>query len=128
MSLTTGRGPLGPNPSGRFDPPVPPGVTYVEPFLRRVRAVTDGRVVIDSERVQLVHRPGLPPTYAFPAGDVDGVAVDAEPAAPAYVRVEWDAVGQWYEEEEEVFGHPRNPYHRVDEHPRPTEPAGRGRG
>ena len=114
MSLTTGRGPFSAHPAGRFDPPVPGGVTYVEPFLRRVRAVTDGRVVIDSERVQLVHRPGLPPTYAFPAGDVDGVAAEAEPAAAACVRVDWDAVGQWYEEEEEVFGHPRNPYHRVE--------------
>ena len=114
MSLTTGRGPLGPDPAGRFDPPVPTGVTYVEPFLRRVRAVTDGRVVIDSERVQLVHRPGEPPTYAFPADDVDGVTTEAEPAASDCVRVRWDAVGEWYEEEEQVFGHPRNPYHRVE--------------
>ena len=48
------------------------GVTYIEPFRRRVRAIKDGRTVVDSERVLLVHRPGRPPTYAFPAGDVDG--------------------------------------------------------
>ena len=28
--------------------------------------------------------------------------------------VPWDAVGDWYEEEERVLGHPRNPYHRID--------------
>ena len=25
-----------------------------------------------------------------------------------------DKVDHWYEEDEEVFGHPRDPYHRVD--------------
>ena len=30
------------------------------------------------------------------------------------MRVPWDAVEAWYEEDEQVFFHPRNPYHRVD--------------
>ena len=34
--------------------------------------------------------------------------------APGYVTVAWDAVDAWFEEDEEIFGHPRNPYHRVD--------------
>jgi uncharacterized protein (DUF427 family) len=29
-------------------------------------------------------------------------------------RFEWDALDHWYEEDEEVFVHPRNPYVRVD--------------
>jgi len=29
-------------------------------------------------------------------------------------RFEWDALDHWYEEDEEVFVHPRNPYARVD--------------
>jgi uncharacterized protein (DUF427 family) len=29
-------------------------------------------------------------------------------------RFEWDALGGWFEEDEEVFVHPRNPYSRVD--------------
>jgi uncharacterized protein (DUF427 family) len=115
MSLTTGRAPLGPNPAGRFDRPVPAGAVYVEPFLRRVRAVIAGRTVIDSERVVLVHRPGQPPTYAFPEGHVRDLPASAEPAARGYVRVPWGAATSWYEEDEEVFGdHPRNPYHRID--------------
>jgi uncharacterized protein (DUF427 family) len=115
VSLTTGRGPLGPNPAGRFSASMPPGVVYVEPFRRRVRGVTDGRTVVDSERVLLVHRPGEPPTYAFPGADVhDGTGADPEQAAPGHVRVPWDAVEAWYEEDERVHGHPRNPYHRVD--------------
>jgi uncharacterized protein (DUF427 family) len=115
MSLTTGRAPLSADPAGRFDPPVPTGAIYVEPFLRRVRAALGERTVIDSERVLLVHRSGQPPTYAFPAVDVRGLPVSVEPAALGYVRVPWGAATAWFEEEEEVFGgHPRNPYHRVD--------------
>ncbi|SEG27305.1 Uncharacterized conserved protein, DUF427 family [Thermomonospora echinospora] len=30
------------------------------------------------------------------------------------VRFEWDAMDGWFEEDEEVFTHPRDPYHRVD--------------
>ena len=37
-----------------------------------------------------------------------------ETDAPGYVTVAWDAVDAWFEEDEQVFGHPRNPYHRVD--------------
>ena len=31
-----------------------------------------------------------------------------------YIAFAWNAMEHWYEEEEEVFLHPRNPYHRVD--------------
>lgn len=30
------------------------------------------------------------------------------------VRLDWGAMDAWFEEDEEVFTHPRNPYHRVD--------------
>lgn len=116
MSLTTGHGPLAPTPAGRFSVPLPEGVVYVEPFPRRVRGLVGDRTVLDSEAVLLVHRPGSPPTYAVPAADVvaDGLHIEPEPDAPGHVRVAWDAVDTWYEEDEEAFGHPRNPYHRVD--------------
>jgi uncharacterized protein (DUF427 family) len=31
-----------------------------------------------------------------------------------YARFEWDALDAWFEEDEQVFVHPRNPYARVD--------------
>ena len=114
MSLSTGRGPLSGRPAGRFTAAMPAAVAYIEPFRRRVRGVKGGRTLIDSERVLLVHRPGRPPTYAFPEEDVHGPAAEPEPDSPGYVTVAWDAVDAWFEEAEEVFGHPRNPYHRVD--------------
>ena len=91
---------------------------YVEPFPRRVRGYRGDDVVIDSDHVLLVHRAGQPPTYAFPSGDVSpdlpAADVTADEDAPGHVRVLWDAMDSWYEEEEQVFGHPRNPYHRID--------------
>lgn len=115
MSLTTGRAPHSRRPAGRFHPPLAGEHVYVEPFLRRVRGLdAGGRAVVDSERVLLVHRPGQPPAWAFPADDVGDVATEVEEVADGYVRVPWDAVAAWYEEEEQVLGHPRNPYHRID--------------
>jgi uncharacterized protein (DUF427 family) len=93
---------------------MPAEVAYLEPYARRVRAVKDGQTLVDSERVLLIHRPGRPPSYAFPENDVQGLPVQPEPDSPGYVTVEWTAVDSWFEEAEEVFGHPRNPYHRVD--------------
>ena len=76
--------------------------------------MVDGRTVIDTERALLVHRPGLPPTLALPAGDVGGVEAREEDAAAGHVSVAPGAVDAWYEEDELLQGHPRNPYHRVD--------------
>ena len=36
------------------------------------------------------------------------------PTSPATSRSAWEAMDHWYEEDEEVFGHPRDPWHRVD--------------
>ncbi|HWE55445.1 MAG TPA: DUF427 domain-containing protein [Acidimicrobiales bacterium] len=114
MSLTTGRGPLSAHPAGRFDVSIPAPVTYAEPFRRRVTAVRDGIVVVDSEQVALVHRPGGPPTWAFPEADVRDVETVAVPLLPGFVVVAWGAVDGWFEEGAPVHMHPRNPYHRVD--------------
>jgi uncharacterized protein (DUF427 family) len=114
MSLTTGRGPFSREPGGRFTVDMPENIVYIEPHRRRVRAKVNGLKVIDSDRVLLVHRPGQPPSYSFPSGDVTRVPFEPDADTPDYVSVPWNAVDSWFEEEEEVFGHPRNPYHRVD--------------
>ncbi len=41
-------------------------------------------------------------------------AKDKRPDLRGYYAFKWDAMDAWYEENEEVIGHPRNPYHRVD--------------
>jgi uncharacterized protein (DUF427 family) len=113
MSLTVGTGPFGHRPSGRFDFEVPRSVTFVEVHPRRVRAIKDGETVIDSERVRLVYRTGSLPRFAFPGEDVR-VPSEPERAVEGYVAVAWDAVDAWFEEDDELVVHPRDPFHRID--------------
>ncbi|WP_062887570.1 DUF427 domain-containing protein [Mycobacterium avium] len=114
MSWLAGRGPLSSDPGGRFSPPIPAEVVYVEPHPRRVQAVKDGRSVIDTERALMVHRRGRPLSYVFPADEVAGLPGEPEPEAPGFVHVPWDAVDTWWEEGRKLVHYPPNPYHRVD--------------
>jgi uncharacterized protein (DUF427 family) len=113
MGLTYGDDPFGPRRTGRFSFDVPEEVHYSRPLGRRVRAVVDGETRIDTEDAHLVWETGALPHYAFPAGAVR-LDADPEPALDGYVRVAWDAVDAWYEEDERVFVHPRDPFHRID--------------
>lgn len=114
MSLTAAHGPLGPQRLGRFSAPVPDEIAYVEPHPRRVHAVRADVTVIDTENALLVHRWGSPLSYAFPVDEVGELPHTAEPLAPGYVQVPWDAVDHWYEEGRQLVHYPPNPYHRVD--------------
>jgi uncharacterized protein (DUF427 family) len=116
VSLTTGRGPLGPDPSGQFSAPVPADVVYVEPYPRRIRALIGDRTVIDTEQAMLVHRPGKPTSYAFPVDDVPVDLAEPEAIVLGHVSVPWDMVDAWYEENVHLAfqSYPKNPYHRVD--------------
>lgn len=40
--------------------------------------------------------------------------LDTAPPIGEFVAFYWDVLDAWYEEDEEVFAHPRDPYHRVD--------------
>lgn len=114
MSLVAAHGPLGPDRLGWFSPPVPDPVVYIEPLPRRVQAVVNGEVVIDTERALLVHRAGSALSYAFPAADICGFASEPVPEAAGFVSVAWDAVDEWVEEGRQLVNYPPNPYHRVD--------------
>ncbi len=39
---------------------------------------------------------------------------EERPDFTGYIALNWDAMDHWFEEEEEIFNHARNPYHRVD--------------
>jgi uncharacterized protein (DUF427 family) len=40
--------------------------------------------------------------------------IDSAPPLAGYLAFYWRMMDHWYEEDEEVFVHPRDPYHRVD--------------
>lgn len=113
-----------------------------EPTSRWVRGKRGDEAVVDSRRALLVWEPPRPvPIYAFPLDDVRTdllEPVERPPDAPAgretfyalrgttsawtwpdreldgYIAFDWDAIDHWYEEDEEVFAHPRDPYTRID--------------
>ncbi len=55
-------------------------------------------------RVGAEERRGV--AHHYVASDLEGIA--------GTVRFDWSAMDSWFEEDEEVFVHPRNPYTRVD--------------
>jgi len=63
---------------------------------------------------------GTAERHALRVGDVERahaarVFLDSPiPGVAGTVRVQWGAADAWYEEDEQVFVHPRNPYARVD--------------
>jgi uncharacterized protein (DUF427 family) len=38
----------------------------------------------------------------------------ADPDLAGHIALSWESLDRWLEEDEEVFGHPRDPWHRVD--------------
>ncbi len=65
-------------------------------------------------------RRGLQHLHALRVGDVERAhaarVLDESPVdgLAGTVRFEWEALDAWYEEDEQVFVHPRSPYVRVD--------------
>jgi uncharacterized protein (DUF427 family) len=93
----------------------------VEGSERWVRGRLGDVTVVDTRRPVLLWAAGKPvPRYVFPEADV---RVDLLPAdsvwryddarLAGHVAVEWSAA-RWFEEEEEIFIHPRDPHKRVD--------------
>jgi uncharacterized protein (DUF427 family) len=86
---------------------------YYIPF-RDVRA----EYLIDEDHAQHGQF-GSSHLHSLRAGDVTTASAarvfdaDGSGLVPGYVRFEWSCV-EWFEEDERIFGHPRNPYTRVD--------------
>src|SRR3712207_73616 len=40
--------------------------------------------------------------------------IEGAPALAGYISFYFDALDEWLEEDDVVFGHPRDPYHRID--------------
>lgn len=103
-----------------------PGIGHVETSAKRVRAFLDGTVVADTTSPRLVWENPFYPSYFLPESDVRLDLLDPsvvhrptgdEPGAGGptpLVRLDWQAMDAWFEEDERVIVHPRSPYVRVD--------------
>jgi uncharacterized protein (DUF427 family) len=88
-----------------------------EPSPKRVRTYLGGEVVTDTTRALLVWEKPNYPTYYLPVDDVRADVVSKgrqHDAVPGHVAFAWQAMDSWFEEDEEVFVHARDPYKRVD--------------
>jgi uncharacterized protein (DUF427 family) len=87
-------------------------------FYIPVADVTPG-LLVDEDHPQRLKR-GTARRHALRVGEVVKPAAarvygeDAVSGLANHVRFEWAALDSWFEEDEEVFVHPRNPYTRVD--------------
>jgi len=70
----------------------------------RSQRLSRGSVALHGLRVGEIERPHS--VRVFTESPIEGIVGRA--------RVDWDALDEWFEEDEEVFVHPRDPYTRVD--------------
>lgn len=76
-------------------------------------------VLVDEHRTQHLKR-GTAQVLGLRVGDVERpgavrvFGADALPGLDGMARIDFDALDAWYEEREQIFVHPRNPYVRVD--------------
>jgi uncharacterized protein (DUF427 family) len=91
-------------------------IVRIEPSPKWIRGTVGDRTVVDTRRAQLVWEHEYYPWWYVPTDDVHDSSLPTTEIAelPEHVKVEWSAVERWFEEDEEVFIHPRDPYRRVD--------------
>lgn len=124
MALGFGTGPLSPDCDGTVLPGLPSGTSFVQPYPRRVRAILGGRTVLDTEGAVMLHAAGRLPSLWFPRDDVDASALpagtlkerrDDDPESLGdRVLLPFGKADRWFAEDEPVYAHFRDPYHRVD--------------
>lgn len=118
-------------------------VIRIDPTPRRIRARLGAVSVADSTRAKLVYVEGRHPEYFIPVGDVDWDRLHTGNAdvittelgvshpitspnngrvgkryvggvAEGLVHLDFNAMDAWFEEDEQIWVHPRDPYRRVD--------------
>ena len=128
MSLTFGPGPFSLHTRGLLaGGEVRDGPVYAEPYPRRLRAFVGGQPVVDTEGAWMVHAAGQMMTLWFPADAVDRTglpdgAVTNYPlgddvvarALADFVFIDPAKADRWFLEDEPVYAHVKDPYHRVD--------------
>jgi len=151
MALTYGAAPFSPDSRGKYNikEDLPETFLYWEDFDKRIRAVFNGEVIVDSRKAKALHETGQFMVLYFPREDVDmnllqkseyqtecphkGTAsywsvqtggrkaenavwsyeapIDSAAFLDGYMAFFFDKMDDWYQEDEKVYAHLRNPYH-----------------
>jgi uncharacterized protein (DUF427 family) len=103
---------------------MPETAIRIEPSQKWLRGFLNGEAVVDSKRVLVAYGLQRRPIYCFPESDVrldqlrgvDGAfqSLEGPTELKGYVAFDWKKFDAWFEEDEEIFAYPRDPYHRVD--------------
>lgn len=93
--------------------PAPPTTPPAGPLGFRL---AEGQTVLDPSVPFSVHSTDGEPLSLRAAGDTrEGAAFrPADPDLHNHVILDFDAFDAWYEEDEQIVGHPRDPFHRLD--------------
>jgi len=91
----------------------------IQPTPKWIRGRIGDRLVVDSKNTMLVWEHPYYPCWYFPAETIldPSLPITINDSLPGFIKVDFDAVDQWFEEDEEVFVHPRDPEVRVDAQP-----------
>ncbi len=101
-------------------------VDHVEPVPRRIRARFESTTVVDTTAALYRWEVPFYPQYYIPVDDIDPQFLADRPDAVTvraglstggtekFAHIEWSGVDAWFEEDEQVYVHPRSPYVRVD--------------
>lgn len=94
-------------------------VERIEPNEKWIRGMVGDRTVVDTRAAMLVWEHRYYPHWYIPITDIhdDSLPTVSMPeidALAGHVKVEWSAIDRWFEEDVEVFVHPRSPYTRID--------------
>ena len=76
----------------------------------------DPEFLIDEDHTERLDR-GTARRHGLRVGDLarpGSVRVFADGSLAGTARLDWDALDAWFEEDEQIFVHPRSPYSRVD--------------
>ncbi|KAJ7707562.1 hypothetical protein B0H17DRAFT_1033100 [Mycena rosella] len=125
-------------------PPFPDLEAHVEDSPKRIRVLFGGAFVVDTRKAKLVWENRYYPTYFFPQselapahiqraaehpdGDKYDLRVGAKTAAGAVtvytgaahqhlnslLKINFSDADAWFEEDEQIYIHPKDPYKRVD--------------
>lgn len=104
---------------GHF-PPSPVEAGHTAPCPRRIRGLVGDEYVVDSTEVIYYWEHPFYPKYLVPLADIHTEEISEEAlravddTRPDHRLVSWKAMDRWFEEDEEVFVHPRSPYVRAD--------------
>ncbi|KAK0450269.1 DUF427-domain-containing protein [Armillaria borealis] len=95
----------------------------IESSLKRIRVLFGGVVIVDTKSAKLIWDSPFYPLYYFNVTELPEKYLQGKQATSdgsrsgdraGFFKLNFGAMDAWFEEEEQIFVHPKDPYKRVD--------------